>query len=88
MRVLVALLSYKDLLSALDFGHLFFSGGSDGKESACNAGDPGSIPRSGRSLWRREWQPNPVFLLRNPMDRGAWWVGGCPRGCTESDMTE
>ena len=24
----------------------------------------------------------------NPMDRGAWWVGGCPWGCTESDMTE
>ena len=34
---------------------------SDGKESVCNAGDPSSIPGSGRS-WRREWQPTPVFL--------------------------
>ena len=33
-----------------------FPGGSDGKESACNAGDPGSIPGS------RAWQPTPVFL--------------------------
>ena len=31
-------------------------GGSDSKESACNVGDPGSIP------WRREWQPTPIFL--------------------------
>ena len=30
--------------------------GSDGKQSACNAGDPGLIP------WGREWQPNSVFL--------------------------
>ena len=36
---------------------LGFPGGSDGKESACNAGDPGSIPESGRFPWRREWVP-------------------------------
>ena len=36
---------------------LDFPGGSDGKESACNAGDLGLIPRSGR-----KWQPTPVFL--------------------------
>ena len=28
----------------------------------------GTIP------WRREWQPTLVFLLENPMDRGAWWA--------------
>ena len=39
-----------------------FSGGSDGKESACNAGDPVLIPGSGRPSWRREWQTTPVFL--------------------------
>ena len=33
----------------------------DGEESACNAGDSGSIPGWGRSL-RRKWQPTPVFL--------------------------
>ena len=39
-----------------------FPGGSDGKVSAYNAGDLGSIPESRRSLWRRKWQPTPVLL--------------------------
>ena len=45
-----------------------FPGGSDGKESACNAGDPGSIPGLGRSP--REGNANPLqfFCLENPMD--------------------
>jgi len=34
-----------------------FHGVSDGKESACNAGNP-----VGKISWRREWQPTPVFL--------------------------
>ena len=38
-----------------------FSRGSDGKESGCNAGDPGSIPGQ-EDPWRREWQRTPVFL--------------------------
>ena len=37
-------------------------GGSDGKESSCNAGDPDSIPGSGTFPWRRKWLPTPVFL--------------------------
>ena len=41
---------------------LGFLGGSAGKESACNARDPGSIPGSGRIPWRRKWQPTPVSL--------------------------
>ena len=39
-----------------------FPGGSDGKVSAYNAGDLGSIPGSGRFPWRRKWQPTPVLL--------------------------
>ena len=42
-----------------------FLGGSDDKESACNAGDLGSIPGSGSTRkipWRKEWLPIPVFL--------------------------
>ena len=39
-----------------------FPGIPDGKESACNAGDLGSIP--GKISWRRAWQPTPVFLPR------------------------
>ena len=37
-------------------------GGSDGKESACNAGDPRLIPGSGRFPCRKNWQATPVFL--------------------------
>ena len=41
---------------------LGFSGGLISKESACNVGDPSSIPGSGRSPWRRDRLPTPVFL--------------------------
>ena len=41
-----------------------FPGGSDGKEFTCNAGDPGSMPRLGRSSG--EGHGNPVFLPGNP----------------------
>ena len=50
-----------------------------GKESACSAGDTGSIP-VGKILSRREWQPTPVFLPGNPRNRGA--LGYSPWGCT------
>ena len=36
--------------------------------------------------WRRKWQPTPVFLLENPMDRGGWWATVC--GITKSQTTE
>ena len=36
--------------------------GSDGEESACNAGDPGFNPWVGKISWRREWLPTLVFL--------------------------
>ena len=36
----------------------------------------------GKTLWRREWQATPVFLLENPMDRGGWRATVC--GATES----
>ena len=44
----------------------------DGKESACNAGDPGSIPGLGRSLGEGNDKPFQYSCLENPMDRGAW----------------
>ena len=42
-------------------------GGSDSKESACNAGDPGSIPGSGRSPGERNGYPLQYPCLENPM---------------------
>ena len=49
-----------------------FPGGSDGKESACNAGNLGSIPGSGRSHGEGNGNPLQYSCLENPMDRGAW----------------
>ena len=49
-------------------------GGSDGKESACNAGDLGSIPGLGRSPGEGNGNPLQYSCLENPMDRGAWWA--------------
>ena len=78
-----------------------FAGGSDGKESACNAEDLGSIPGLGSSpamwetwvqswvgmiSWRREELATPVFCLENSMDREAWEA--TDHGAAESDLTE
>ena len=62
-----------------------FPGGSDGKESAYNTGDLGSIPGLGRS---GEGNGNPLqySCLENSMDRGAWQVTTHSVG--ELDMTE
>ena len=51
-----------------------FPGGTEGKVSACNAGDPGSIPGSGRSPGEGNGNPLQYSCLENPMDRGAWWA--------------
>ena len=49
-----------------------FPGGLAGKASACNVGDPGSIPGSGRSPGEGNGNPLQYFCLENPMDGGAW----------------
>ena len=50
-----------------------FPGGSDSKESSCNAGDLGSIPGLRRFLEEGNGNPFQHSRLENPMDRGAWW---------------
>ena len=49
-----------------------FPGGSDGKVSVYNAGDPGSVPGLGRSPGEGNGNPLQDYCLENPMDRGAW----------------
>ena len=51
-----------------------FPGGSDGKKSACHAGDLGLIPRSGRSPGEGNGYSLQYSCLENSMDRGAWWA--------------
>ena len=53
---------------------LGFPGGSEVKASACNAGDLGSIPGSGRSPGEGNGNPLQYSCLENPMDGGAWWA--------------
>ena len=50
----------------------YFPGGSDSKASACNVGDLGSIPGSGRCPGEGNGNPVQHSCLENPMDRGAW----------------
>ena len=63
-----------------------FPGDSDSKESACNAEDPGSVSRLGRSPGEGHGNPLQYSCLENLMDRGL--VGYSPWGHKESDMTE
>ena len=49
-------------------------GGSDSKEAACNAGDAGLIPGSGRSPGEGNGNSLQYSCLEFPMDRGAWWA--------------
>ena len=62
-----------------------FSGGSDGKASARNAGDLGSIPGSGRSSGAGNGNPLQYCCLENSMDGGPWWA--TVHGVAESDTT-
>ena len=55
----------------LDAFELWYDG-SDGKASACNVGDLGSTPGSGRSPGEENGNPLQYSCLENPMDRGAW----------------
>ena len=51
-----------------------FPGSSDGEESACNAGDLGSIPGLGRSPGEGNAYILQYSCLENSMDKGAWWL--------------
>ena len=77
---------HSSLCRLSDFNIFKGFGGSDSKESACNAGDPRLIPGVGRSPRERSVNPLQYSCLENSVDRGAWWVA--VRDCKDSDMTE
>ena len=53
---------------------MIFPGGSESRESACNVGDPGSIPGLGRSPGEGNGNLLQYSCLANSMDRGTWWA--------------
>ena len=61
-----------------------FPAGSDGKESAFKAGDPGSVLGLGRSPGRGQGYPLQYSFLEDPVDRGAW--RDAVHGVAESQM--
>ena len=69
------------------FIYSIFPGGSDGKESACNAGNLGSTPGSGRSPGEKNGNPNPIFLPGKSHEQRKL-RGYSTRGHKESDMTK
>ena len=70
----------RKILTSFDPHKMSFPAGSDGKESACNAGDPGFDPWVRRSFGEGNDYLPQYSCLENSMDR--------PRGCKESDTTE
>ena len=67
-------LNWTELNWREDWSSKNFPGGSVGKDSACIAGDLGSIPGSGKSPGEGNGNPLQYSCLENPMDRGAWWA--------------
>ena len=56
------------------FPPIMLRSGSDTKESACNAGDLGSIPGSGKFPGEMNGTPLQYSCLENSMNRGDWWA--------------
>ena len=79
------MLSKENQKHRVKYGH--FSGSSAGKESACNAGDLGSIPGLGKSHGGGHGNPLQYSCLENPHGQRSL-VGYSPWGHKESDITE
>ena len=100
-KITVYIYAWKPLLIIivqlmLSWNLMGFPVSAEGKESACNAGDPSLIPGLGRSLGEGNGNPLQYSCLETSMDRWAWWATvykesqsrQVHKGCKQSDMTE
>ena len=80
VHFLALLVTFLKIFACVSLG---FPGGSDGEESACNAGDLGSIPGSGRSPGEGNGYPLQYSCLKNSVNRGVWraTVHGVAKSC-------
>ena len=81
----VVILNFLSNFNSCKYYSLCFPGRVSGKEPACQCRRCKRCrfnPWVGKIPWRRKWQPTSVFLLENPMDRGAWQA--TVRGVTQS----
>ena len=81
------MLYYRERIQIKISREIRLPGGSDGKESTCNAGDLSFDPGVRKIPWRRKRQPTPVFLPRKSHGQRSL-VGYSPWGCKELDTTE
>ena len=65
------------IVTDITIHHLGFPSSSDGKESACNEGNLGSIPGLGRFPVVGMATHSNILAWRIPMDSGAWWATAC-----------
>ena len=72
LSLILSLFPLNFLIMLIFIKYMGFPGGSDGKESACSAGDQGLILGKGRSLREGNGIPLQYSCLENFMDRGAW----------------
>ena len=72
MRFFVTKEAWNFCILLLDIGYRGLPCSPNGKESACNSGDPDLIPGLGRSSGEGNGNPLQYSCLQNPMDRGAW----------------
>ena len=77
MRFFVTKEAWNFCILLLDIGYRGLPCSSNGKESACNSGDQGLIPRLGRSPREENGNPLQYPCLENPMDGGAWGATVC-----------
>ena len=77
-RVNIDILGINELkwtgMSAFNLQDHYICFGSEGEESVCNMGDPGSIPGLGRLPGEGNGNPLQCSCLENPMDQEAWWA--------------